>query len=115
MCVPCTLAVGYHGSGKLLSLLKSCNFWDAWKFNCYLNEKSFLFNIFVASPGTICKRLGELEFHPLIRLKRWVMDLASWILNVCLVGHSTGKWVPSTGMFFGGNWKVLSGATISLV
>jgi hypothetical protein len=48
-----------------------------------------MFNIFVASPMTICKRLGELEFHLLIRLKRWVMDLASGILNVGLVGHST--------------------------
>ncbi len=43
------------------------------------------------------------------------MDLASWVLNVGLVGHSTGESVPSTGMFFGGNWKVLSGATMSLV
>jgi hypothetical protein len=48
-----------------------------------------MFNIFVASPMTICKRLGELEFHLLIRLKRWVMDLAFGILNVGLVGHST--------------------------
>jgi hypothetical protein len=48
-----------------------------------------MFNIFVASPRTICKRLGELEFHPLIHLKRWVMDLDSRILNVGLVGHST--------------------------
>lgn len=49
----------------------------------------FMFNIFVVSQGTICKRLEELKFHFLIHLKRWVMDLASRILNVGLVGHST--------------------------